>query len=428
MKKKYDVTKTQMGVLYTFDDDGNVVFTDKNFIWGHLKINQKVDFDRLEDAINYCFKKHDTMRIKLCEEDGKLLQYFNDYVKQDIEIVDVNTEADVKKLENDILNKPFEMFDSFLFHVVIYKYKNGFGGIILSLNHVIADGYTIGLLLYELLGYYSKKVNKFISFSYLNFINKEARYPSSRKCKHDKKYWNNMFNTGIPASVCIPSNKKNYSLSKANKLIFDIDSNIIKKVKSFCKINNISNSTFYMSIYAIYMYKKTNLTDFFLGTASKNRRSIKENLTAGMFASTAYFDVKIQDEKFVDFAKRIRFSLKSGYKHMDYITHYTRELFDQYNDDRLLPTNVILSYQNLYIDKDKLNLNFEIDGDNNVGTYGSDITIIHIFEYNNNVKIIYDYLSEKYSVKEITKLNDEITSIIKQVCEDNSIYTRDIKI
>ena len=428
MKNKYNLTRSQIAVLYAFDEDGNVVFTNKNFVWGHLKINQEVDFNLLKEAFDYCFKKNDCIRIKLCQENNELLQYFEDYEKYDFEIIDVNTEDDVKKLEDNIINKPFEMFNSFLFQLVIYRYKNEFGGVILKLNHVIADGYTLGLLLYEVLGYLSKKRKKFISFSYLDYIKSEKKYPSSRKYKCDKKYWDTMFEKGIPNIAYIPSNNERYSLSKANKLVFDIDSDITKMVKNFCKMHKKSNCTFYMSIYGIYVYKRTNLTNFFLATASKNRRKIKDKLTAGMFSNTAYFNVQIGNEKFNDFTQKMRFSLKDGYKHMNYINNYTKELFEKYNDNRKLPTNVILSYQNLYVDTDKMNINFEITGDNNVGTYGSDIIIIHIFEYNNKVKIIYDYLEEKYSVEEIKNINNSIINIIKQVNENNNIYIDDIKI
>ena len=427
MKKIYKLTRSQIGVLYAFDENGNVVFTNKNFVWGHLKINQKIDFNKLNEALNYCFKKNDSIRIKLCQEDNKLFQYFEDYREQNFEIVDVNTENDVKKLENDLINRPFEMFNSFLFQLVIYKYKNGFGGVILKVNHVIADGYTLGLLLYEVLRYLSKKIKTIISFSYLNYIKSEEKYPSSRRYRIDKEYWEKMFENGIPDIAYIPSNKEKYSFSKANKIIFDIDDAIVKIIKNFCKIHKVSNNTFYTSIYSIYIYKKTSLTNFFLATASKNRRKLKEKFMAGMLSNTAYFNVQIKNERFDNFMQKIHVSLKNGYQHMNYINNYTRELFEQYNDNRKLPTNVILSYQNLQLNPDKLNINFEITGDNNVGTYGSDIIIIHIFEYNNKVKIIYDYLEEKYSIKEIEKLNDEIINIIRQVNENNGILINDIE-
>jgi len=428
MKKKYNLTLPQMRVLVDFDKNGNIVLSSKNVVWGHLKINQEVDFDRLKEALNYCFKKNDCMRIKLCKEDDKILQYFEDFQKEDIELVDVSDESDVKILENYIINKPLELFNSFLFHIAIYRYKNGFGGIIIKLNHAIGDGYTLGLLLYEVLGYYSKRVKRIISFSYLNFIKSEEKYPSSRKCIQDKKYWDKMFENGVPDIGYIPSNKEKYSYTKSNKLTLDIDDDIVKIVKEYCKKNQISNSTFYMSVYALYVYKKTNLTNFFLSAANRNRTKIKELLTPGMITKAAYFVVKIRDEKFVDFTKEMRLLLKNCYKHMDYIYNYRSELFKEYNDNRPIPSNVFLSYQNLQVDTDKMNINFEIDGDNNVGTYGTDVVVAHIFEYKNKVKIIYDYLSEKYSEEEIKDINNIIINIIKQVSNDNNIKVQDIKI
>ena len=52
MKNKYNLTSSQLRVLFEFDDNGNIVFTNKNIIWGHLKINQKVDFNRLKEALD----------------------------------------------------------------------------------------------------------------------------------------------------------------------------------------------------------------------------------------------------------------------------------------------------------------------------------------------------------------------------------------
>jgi len=124
----------------------------------------------------------------------------------------------------------------------------------------------------------------------------------------------------------------------------------------------------------------------------------------------------------------MRLSLKTCYKHMNYIYNYKDEIFKKYNDNRAIPSNVFLSYQNLQVDTKKMNINFEIEGDNNVGTYGTEVISIHIFEYNGNVKIIYDYLSEKYSVEDITNINNSIINIIKQVSSDNSISIQDIKI
>ena len=428
MKKKYNLTSSQIRVLFEFDDKGNLVFTNKNVIWGHLKINQKIDPNRLIEAINYCFKKNDSLRTKLCKEDDKLYQYFEKYQKINFEIVDVNTEDDVKKLLDDTINKSLEMFDSFLFNLVIYRYKNGYCGIIIKLNHVMGDGYTLGLILYEILGYLSRKMKVIISFSYSSYIKSEEKYQFSRKYKQDKMFWEEIFEKGVPDVAYIPTKKENFSYSKSNKLIFNIDDDIVKKVKKICKENKISDSTFYMSLYGIYVNKRTNLTNFFLSAANRNRTKFRELLTAGMMTKTAYCIINIQNEKFSDFVKKTKISLKLCYQHMDYIYNYLKELFKKYNDNRTVPSKVFLSYQDLRLNTDKMNINFEIEGDNNVGTYGFDVISIHVFEYKGKVKIIYDYLSEQYSKEKITDINNGIINIINQVYDDNNILVQDINI
>ena len=428
MNKKYNLTSSQFRVLFEFDDKGNIVFTNKNVIWGHLKINQEVDFNRLVKALNYCFKKNDNMRTKLCKENDKIYQYFEKYQKMNFEIVDVGTEDDVKKLLNDTINKPLEMFDSFLFNMVIYRYKNGFGGLIIKLNHVMGDGYTLGLVLYEVLSYLSGKRKMIIPFSYSNYIKSEEKYQFSRKYKQDKLFWEEIFEKGVPDVAYIPTKKENFSYSKSNKLVIDIDDEIVKKVKKICKVNEVSDSTFYMSVYGLYVNKRTDLTNFFLSAANRNRKKIREMLTAGMMTKTAYCIVNIQNEKFSDFVKKMKISLKSCYQHMDYIYNYLKELFKKYNDNRIIPSKVFVSYQNLQLNTDKMNINFEVEGDNNVGTYGFDVISIHVFEYKGKVKIIYDYLSEQYSKEEITNINNGIINIINQVSENNNILVQDINI
>ena len=426
--KKYNLTSSQIRVLFEFDEKGNIVFTNKNIIWGHLKINQQIDFNRLKKALNYCFKKNDSMRTKLCKENDKLFQYFENYQEMNFDIIDVVDESDVQQLLNDTINKPFEMFNSFLYHIAIYRYKNGFGGIIIKISHVMGDGYTLGLMLYEVLGYLSKKIRIIIPFSYKSYIKSEEKYPSSKKYIEDKKYWEDIFNRGVPDIAYIPSKKKDFSYSKANKLIFEIDDDIVRKVKKFCKIHEISNSTFYMSVFSVYVNKRTDLTNFFLAAANQNRRKISEMLMTGMTTKTAYFVVNIQNEKFVDFTKKMRLSLKSCYEHMNYIYNYKTELFKKYNDNRAVPSRIFLSYQDLKLNTDKMNINFDIEGDNNVGTYGFDLISIHVFEYKGKVKIIYDYLSEQYSKEEIESINNGIINIINEVNSNNNILINDIKI
>ena len=429
MSQKYNLTLAQQSVLFEYDANGNTTCSDKNFIWGHAKINQKIDFKRLNEAINYFVKKNDSIRIKLCSENNQFLQYIEEYKKFDIEIMDVNSQEDVKKLEYEVINKPLNMFDSFLFHLTAYRYKNGYGGIIVKLHHIISDGYSLGLLLYEVFGYYNKSLTKYPSFSYIDHIESDEKYFSSKKYEEDKEYWNSLFEKRIPDIAYIPSKKENYSLTLSDKAEFELDTNLVDLIKKYCKKTNTSIQTFFASIYAIYVNKVSNLTNFFLSSISQNRRNFKEKLTSGMYTSTAYFNINIHNESFKEFTKEMNSIIFNAYKHMNFTEYYLRELFDKKNDKRIIPSNIIFSYQDLSTIKNKININCELIGDSSVGTYGLDLFMIHILEQENNkITISYDYLYEKYSKEDVLNVNKGVLNIIKQVINNENISIQDIEI
>lgn len=430
MKKKYyELTLAQKSVAFEFDAEGNATCSDKNYIWGHANFNQKIDFKRLNKAINYVVKKNDSMRIKLCNENSQVLQYIEKYKKFDIKIADVECKEDVDKLKNEVVNESLNMFDSLLFHFVAYRYKDGHGGIIVKLHHVIADGYCLGLLLYEVLGYYNKSLAKIPAFSYIDHIESDIKYPTSKKYEKDREFWNKIFEEKIPDYAYISSKKESYSLKISDKFEFELDTNLVELIKKYCKENNTSIYTFFISIYALYINKTTNLTNFFLSSVSQNRRNIKEKLTAGMYSITAYFPIKVHNQSFKDFTKENNKQMFNSYKHMNFTEYYLKDLFRKNNDYRYVPGGVIMSYQDLSQIKDKINIDCELVGDSGGGTLGYDIFIIHILEQiDGRIKISYDYLMEKFSKEDILNINNKIISFIEQVINNENISIENIQL
>lgn len=430
MKKKYyELTLAQKSVAFEFDAEGNATCSDKNYIWGHANFNQKIDFKRLNKAINYVVKKNDSMRIKLCNENSQVLQYIEKYKKFDIKIADVECKEDVDKLKNEVVNESLNMFDSLLFHFVAYRYKDGHGGIIVKLHHVIADGYCLGLLLYEVLGYYNKSLAKIPAFSYIDHIESDIKYPTSKKYEKDREFWNKIFEEKIPDYAYISSKKESYSLKISDKFEFELDPNLVELIKKYCKENSTSIYTFFISIYALYINKTTNLTNFFLSSVSQNRRNIKEKLTAGMYSITAYFPIKVHNQSFKDFTKENNKQMFNSYKHMNFTEYYLKDLFRKNNDYRYVPGGVIMSYQDLSQIKDKINIDCELVGDSGGGTLGYDIFIIHILEQiDGRIKISYDYLMEKFSKEDILNINNKIISFIEQVINNENISIENIQL
>ena len=396
-------------------------------------IYENVDLPLLKQAINNVVKKNDSFRIQLLLQDNVPYQTVTEFKPFDIDVLYVKDESEVKKIEQAMVNYKFNIINSVLFYFKIVVFGNGFCSIILNLSHIIADSWSLGLTIQEIIKeYHALKNNEILpetNNSYIDYIKSEQVYKNSEKYKNDKKYWEDIFST-IPEQATIPSVKKIKSniSNKANRKSFSLNAKLVKKINDFCKKEKLSVFNFLMAVYSIYLGRVSNLDDFVIGTPILNRTNFKDKHTTGMFVNTVPVRINIaENDTFVEFVHKVGSTIMSTLKHQKY--SYNAILDDLRTKNKNIPNlyNMIISYQ--------ITKAF----DENLGNYkgnwvfnnycGNDFNI-HISDINDTGELIfnYDYLIDKYSFTDVKNLHNRILSIINQIIEDTTITTDKIQI
>lgn len=432
MEKRYDVPFWQLLVIGLKSNTDTSKLHGGSHIWGNFKINEKVDFEKLNNSINHFIEKNDSIRTKFCYENGVIKQYFAKYEYTEFPIVDVNSDDEVSKIQKEMNEKFFEMVESYMFDIKMYRFPDGHGGVLLKVHHTIADGWSIGLAAYEVVNQYAGKFVYPITGSFGDYLNHRNTYEKSFRLSLDKKYWEDLFSLGIPKAVTIPPSKQfNEKFSwNAKKFNYDLDEELINSIRKYCKENKITATNFFITCYTILISKVSNSRKFLMNSMCSNRKNFRERFTTGMFTAMTYFMVECPNMKFKELVKIVGNSMSAGYKHRDYIDRYMFDLIKKFDPNRKdLFTNVTFSYQNLNIKIDKKDLDFEITGDNNPSTGGLDVAI-HVFdlESSNKIQLIYDYLTEKYDEEDLMKVNRQVLEIITQVITNDEIYIDDINV
>ena len=116
-KRAYDLSNPQKAIWQTGEFYKG---TSIENISGRATILEKVDFKKFEKAINLFIKKNDSFRLKFFIENSTVKQYVEDFSKFSFEKVNVFSEKDVKKIENELANYVFETINSYLFKFVLY--------------------------------------------------------------------------------------------------------------------------------------------------------------------------------------------------------------------------------------------------------------------------------------------------------------------
>ncbi len=319
--KYYDLTNPQTSIwlVEQYYKDTTI-----NNICASGLVYENVDIELMKKAINNVIKQNDAFRIHIIQDGGNVKQYIAEFQEHQFDIVYVKDENESKEFEKQEAVQKLNILDCDLYKFKLAVLENGFVDIILTASHLISDSWSMGLVIQEILKNYNalKENIEFEkdTFSYEEYIKSEIEYKQSEKFKKDKAYWNDIFKT-VPEQATIPSIKEsvNELTCKAQRERFEIDLDICKKINEYCKKTKISPFNFFMTVYALYLGRVSNLDDFVIGTPILNRTNFREKNTVGMFINTAPVRIKKEENiSFSEFAKSISANLMGILRHQKY--------------------------------------------------------------------------------------------------------------
>lgn len=423
MKKDvYELTNPQKSIWMTEQFYSN---TNINNIVGYLKINKKTDFKALEKAVNYFFMKNDSFKTKITLENSNPKQYFDDFIYENIEIIDLKDETQLLEFENSFPMKQLPIFDHFLFLTKLLRFPNGTGIFVITAHHLIADAWTMTLLLEEIYQNYSDIINgKEIDLtpnpSYSEFIKSQNTYMISDKFEKDKEFWQEQFET-LPNVVSFKNNAK-VSIH-ADRKVYSFDKSLANKISEFCKENGISDYIFLFSIFNIYFKNIFNSNNFIIGNPVLNRSNFKEKHMTGMFVSIMPFIVDLsKSNSFLDFCHKMASNQKQMYRHIRFPYHEILNFVRKTHDFSDSLYDIVFSYQNATIPSYCKWL------PNHSQAESLQIHIKNIAEEKDNLSIHYDFLTDIFSGEDIDLMHKRILGLIHQALNqpDQSIENMEI--
>ena len=132
----YPLTNTQLGVFV--DCTTNMGTTIYNIPY-LLKLSDKVDIDRLKEAVRQTIEAHPYLKVQLfLGDDGEARQRRNDDLSANVEVVE--------GLDMENLVRPYGLFEEPLYRFEIHQTVEG-NYLFMDLHHLIADGTSLGILI-----------------------------------------------------------------------------------------------------------------------------------------------------------------------------------------------------------------------------------------------------------------------------------------
>lgn len=431
MEKLFDLTIPQKSIWNTekFYKDTSIAN-----VSGTGKIDEIVDFNMLEKAINIVVERNDALRIRIKIQNNKPMQYFDKYEFFHVDCVLVKNEEEAEKKIQDLVTTHINVLNEKLVKFIMFKFPNGKGGFNIVGNHIISDAWSSARVCSEVINVYSKlikneSVDDTLESSYIDYINSETEYLNSDKYIKDKEFWEQRFNKQYETAKVIPNNDEKTINSKAKRKEIKISKLITKQINEYCKINRISPFVFLLGIYGIYLSKINNLDEIIIGTPMLNRKGIKEKQMIGMFVNTLPFKISIDSKLNIkDLFTQIAQDSMSMLRHQKYsffeLINYIRKNLKMNNN----LYDFVISYQNAKTTANESDIKYSAKWNFNENI--SETINVHISDIDNEEQynIFYDYQINCLKEKDILDLHQRILRMIEQVINSEELLVKDIKI
>ena len=273
VQESYPLTNTQEGIF--IECTANMGSTIYNIPY-LLKLDNKVDLDRLAEAIDSTVEAHPYLKTRLFMDDnGNVLQKRNDGLSYKTPILN--------GMNRDTLVRPYMLFYEQLFRFEIYRTCDG-NYLFLDLHHIVADGTSLAIIINDINRAYSgEKLEPEGYTSYdLALDNRDAL--AGDIYKNAENYYKSVFEHAGGSISFYPD--KNGAAPTAELYHRETRSISVQNVKEFCKKHGITENVFFISAFGITLGKYNFKKDAVFTTIYHGRNDSRLSETVGMLVKT----------------------------------------------------------------------------------------------------------------------------------------------
>ncbi|MCW3466342.1 non-ribosomal peptide synthetase [Chitinophaga nivalis] len=329
--------------------------------------------DALEVAFQTVIERHESLRTIFKEDENDVLKQFVqpassvafkiDY--RDFRAVE-KSEEKIRALVTEEILKPFDLVTGPIIRANLYQVEESKYVFMYVTHHIIADGWSMGVLFKELLAVYNAYIQgapnplQPLRIHYKDYAHWQQAHIRTEIFKTHREYWLKQFEGELPL-LELPADKprplvKSYRAGSVTRFL---DARQTKAIKALCRSNGGTLFMGLLSIMKTLLYRYTNQTDLIVGFPIASRDYVELEEQVGFYVNTLALRSTFNgSDTFKQLFKNIKQVTLNAFEHQQYPFD---ELVDELQVHRdtgrnlMIDAMVILQKTEIYADAQELN-------------------------------------------------------------------------
>lgn len=416
------LTPSQMYMLNAYR---NHIIGD-NFLQYFYNCTKTIDHSVLNSAIQLLPKKNPALTTAIIDTlDIPVQMRFSKRVIE-LEIRNIMNSNEMDEICRQDVLRGFDFEKEALIRFKLFEFPNGSQKLLLSISHIIADGWSVELIMQDLSNFYlallegteeSLSYNKLLINSE-SILNECYALINGVEEEDSIKYWEEYFNsnenaTSIPYDKCTDETDN-------DSYVTWIDEAISEKIKEYCKNESISENTFFEFVYASLLALSNNKSQalFYKVVSGRDLPVIEIDSIVGMLINILPQQVNVRDGSISTLLKGLNRKLFLNSQH-DKIDFYNKKINGILWMEKAKTFFVFSNYYELVTSI----FDYEFDRDQD------DVDLsLFVDAMSNKYQILITCKKQYYTHERLVKIADAYINIILGILEGNEIHDIDLRL
>lgn len=297
-------------------------------IAGAVRLKGKLDVDALRWGMEEIVRRHEVLRTKFVETEGRPQQQIHEEVPLRFRETDLRANAVPERINRELQDESkhiFRLDEPGLFRVHLWRLGEHEHVLMIVMHHIIADGWSIGVLIRELQELYGARREQRaprlpdLQLQYVDYASWQRKLVDSDHFRNGLDYWKRTL-AGAPPLLELATDfpRPPGPDYRGGTVKLDFEPELSQKLQALSRQEEV---TLYMTLLAGFLallWRYTGRNDLIVGTDVANRSHLGSETLIGLFVNQIVLRVNVeQDLSFRSLIRQVRETALAGYSRQD---------------------------------------------------------------------------------------------------------------
>ncbi len=287
--------------------------------------------DALERALSEILRRHEALRTTFTSVDGVATQVVRPPGAIRLPLIDLTTipaaarEGELARLSLEESNEPFDLTRGPLFRAVLIKLSPREHRLLLTIHHIVADGWSLAILHRELETLYAAHVRgrpsplAELPVQYADFSVWQRAWLGSGALQPQADYWmRQLADPPGPLEIPLDRQRPAEESSLGARQTLRLPAALAADVRQLCQRMQATPFMVLLAAFGLVLHRYTGKTDLLIGCPVAGRTRAEIEPLIGFFLNTLALRVDGSgDPPFIDFLERVRQTALDAFANQD---------------------------------------------------------------------------------------------------------------